>query len=325
MSLLVNWKPSDFAALEEGVVVAQHALGELDLFSDEGLARILDRHPDSALTLATMGQDTNTFEWRDGDRNGVSGEQLLEIVKEGHLWINCREILRYQPELAQLANGLYEELQQGKRGFRAEDRTANLLISSPTAIVHYHVDMPVNMLWHIRGRKRVWVYPQFDARFADLPILEKVCSGLWSEDVPYQGDWDKYALAFDAQPGQLITWPQLTPHRVTNLSGLNVSLSTEHKNPRARRRLNVHEANHFLRTHCGRTPTDADVTGIIAHAKQALARAVRCWGKLRRREKEQFVYPKSFVLDPSAERGFRLLSEQGQVIAPHLEAELIAG
>lgn len=325
MSLLVNWKPSDFAALEEGVVVAQHALGELDLFSDEGLARILDRHPDSALTLATMGQDTNTFEWRDGDRNGVSGEQLLEIVKEGHLWINCREILRYQPELAQLVNGLYDELQQGKRGFRAEDRTANLLISSPTAIVHYHVDMPVNMLWHIRGRKRVWVYPQFDARFADLPILEKVCSGLWSEDVPYQGDWDKYALAYDAQPGQLITWPQLTPHRVTNLSGLNVSLSTEHKNPRARRRLNVHEANHFLRTHCGRTPTDADVTGLAAHAKQALARAVRCWGKLRRREKEQFVYPKSFVLDPSAERGFRLLSEQGQVIAPHLEAELIAG
>ncbi len=48
MSLLVNWKPTDFAALEEGVVVAQHALGELDLFSDEGLARILDQHPDVA-------------------------------------------------------------------------------------------------------------------------------------------------------------------------------------------------------------------------------------------------------------------------------------
>jgi len=155
--------------------------------------------------------------------------------------------------------------------------------------------------------------------------LENVCSGLWSEDVPYQSDWDKYALVYDAQPGQLITWPQLTPHRVTNLSGLNVSLSTEHKNSRARRRLNVHEANHFLRTNCGRTPTDVSVTGITAHAKQALARAVRYWGKLRRREKEQFVYPKSFVLDPSAERGFRLLGEQGQVIAPHLEAELVAG
>lgn len=325
MSLLVNWKPTDFAALEEGVVVAQHALGELDLFSDEGLARILDQHPDVALTLATMGQDTNTFEWRDGDRNGVSGEQLLQIVKEGHLWINCREILRYQPELARLVNELYDELQQGKAGFRAEDRTANLLISSPSAIVHYHVDMPVNMLWHIRGRKRVWVYPHFDTRFADLPVLEKVCAGLWSEDVPYQGDWDKYAVVYDAQPGQLITWPQLTPHRVSNLSGLNVSLSTEHKNSRARRRLNVHEANHFLRTNCGRAPMHANVTGIAAHAKQALARAVRCWGKLRRQEKQQFVYPKSFVLDPSAERGFRLLNEQGEVISPHLETELVVG
>jgi hypothetical protein len=31
------------------------------------------------------------------------------------------------------------------------------------------------------------------------------------------------------------------------------------------------------------------------------------------------------VIDPSAERGFRLLDEQGRVIAPHLEAELVAG
>jgi hypothetical protein len=325
MSLLVNWKSADFEALEEGVVVAQHALAELDIFSDRGLAQILDQHPDSALTLATMGQDTNTFEWRDGDRNGVSGEQLLDIVKEGHLWINCREILRYQPELARLVNELYDELQHGKPGFRAEDRTANLLISSPTALVHYHVDMPVNMLWHIRGRKRVWVYPHFDTRFADLAVLEKVCAGEWSEDVPYHGEWDKYALVYDAQPGQLITWPQLTPHRVTNLSGLNVSLSTEHKNTRARRRLNVHQANHFLRSQCGWTPTHANVTGIAAHAKQALARAVRFWGKLRRQKKQHFVYPKSFVIDPSAERGFRLLDEQGRVIAPHLEAELVAG
>ncbi len=29
------------------------------------------------------------------------------------------------------------------------------------------------------------------------------------------------------EPGQLITWPQLTSHRVVHLEGLNVSLSTE--------------------------------------------------------------------------------------------------
>lgn len=323
MTLLVDWKPQDFETLEQGILVAQHALADFNLFTDEGLAKILDAHPDSALTLSTMGQDTNTFEWRDGDRNGVAGEQLLQMVKDGHLWINCRQILRYQPELAKLVNELYNELEQNNPSFRAENRSANLLISSPTAIVHYHVDMPVNMLWHIRGRKRVWVYPPLDPRFASLPVIEKVCAGVWSEDVPYQSEWDRYAMVFDAEPGQLITWPQLTPHRVSNLSGLNVSLSTEHKNPRARRRLNVYQANHLLRNRCGCSPTDASPDGIVAHAKQTLARVARYASKALNRKPTQFVYPKSFVLDPTAPCGYRLLDTSGQTIAPHLQDELI--
>ena len=323
MSLLADWNADDFETLEEGVLVANHRLLDSGLFSDEGLAKILDRHPDSALTLSTMGEDSCTFEWRDGDRNGVPGDQLLETVKQGHLWINCRQVLQHQPELAQLVNDVYDELESGNRRFRAEDRSANLLISSPSAIVHYHVDMPVNMLWHLRGRKRVWVYPHFDNRFAPLSVIEKVCSGEWSEDVPYDGVWDKYALVYDAEPGQLITWPQLTPHRVTNLEGLNVSLSTEHKNPRARRRLNVHQANHFLRNKLGHAPRDASVEGWRAHAKQALARAVRYASKLTKQEREQFEYPKSFILDPDAPRGFRLLGDENEtMVAPHLEQEL---
>jgi hypothetical protein len=325
MSLLIGWKPQDFATLENGVIVAQHALADTGCFSDAGLAEILDRHPDSALTLSTMGEDSHTFEWRDGDRNGVSGSQLIETVKRGHLWINCREVLKHQPRLAELVNDVYDELEAANPGFRAQDRSANLLISSPSAVVHYHVDMPVNMLWHLRGRKRVWVYPYFDPRFASLPVIEKVCAGEWSEDIPYNSEWDKYALVFDAEPGQLITWPQLTPHRVTNLEGLNVSLSTEHKNPRARRRLNVHQANHFLRHKLGKSPDRAAVDGLQAHAKQTLARALRYTSKIMKKEKKQFVYPKSFVVDPDAPRGFRILAgQEGATVAPHLEHELAA-
>ena len=324
MSLLIDWNAQDFATLEHGVLVAKHGLAESGLFTDEGLSRILDRQPDSALTLSTMGEDSNTFEWRDGDRNGVPGEQLLETVKRGHLWINCRDVLKHQPDLSRLVNDVYDELEAGHAQFSAEDRTANLLISSPSAIVHYHVDMPVNMLWHLRGRKRVWVYPHFDQRFADLPVLEKVCAGVWSEDVPYDSSWDKYALVFDAEPGQLITWPQLTPHRVTNLEGLNVSLSTEHKNARARRRLNVHQANHLLRSVFRRSPRHAEVDGFLAHAKQALARAIRYSSKLTSKKQTQFVYPKSFVVDPSQPRGYRLLRGQEDVlVAPHLADELV--
>jgi hypothetical protein len=182
--------------------------------------------------------------------------------------------------------------------------------------------MPVNMLWHIRGVKRVWVYPPFDPRFASPEVLGKVCSGEWTEDVPYDRGFDRYALVFDAQPGQLITWPQLTPHRVTNLEGLNVSLSTEHKNARARRQINVHTANHLLRTYCGLAVTGFDVDGIAPHVKQAFARALRHLGKPFGKEKKQFVYSKTFVVDPETPFGFRLLDDGPRsVVAPHQELE----
>lgn len=319
--LLVDWTKEDFDAVEESVLVARHGLSETGLFSDERLAEIIDAHPPEDLGISTMGVDPNHFDWREGSREGVDGQTLLELVRSGQLWINCRKMLDHHPEHAEAIHALYAQIEANKPGFRAEQRTANLLISSPTAWVPYHVDMPVNMLWHIRGTKRVWVYPHFDPRFASIEVLERVCSGEWSEDVPYDPQFDQYALVFDAQPGQLITWPQLAPHRVRNLDGLNVSLSTEHKNRRARRRINVHTANYLIRKHTGRGCTSIEVDGLTAHGKQTLARLCRYAGKLIGKKKEQFVYPKTFVVDPDEPHGYRILDEYKEtIVAPHEEA-----
>jgi hypothetical protein len=323
--LLVNWTPQDFNTVERGVLVARHTLAESGLFTDQALVEIIDRHPIEDFSVNTMGPDPHVFDWREGHRNGVPAERLLDLVRNGQLWINCRKMLNHHPEIARAIHALYDEIEANNPSFQAEDRTANLLISSPTAWVPYHVDMPVNMLWHIRGVKRIWVYPPFDERFASPEVLGKVCSGEWTEDVPYDRTFDRYALVFDAQPGQLITWPQLTPHRVTNLEGLNVSLSTEHKNTRARRRLNVHTANHLLRKHLGVSCKSAQIGGIAAHAKQAVARAFRYATKIFGTQPQKFVYPKTFVVDPEAEYGFRLLDEATvQTAAPHQELDAIA-
>lgn len=324
-SLLENWTQKTFDTVEEGVLVARHRLEETGLFSDEALADIIDTHPPEHLGVSTMGVDPNKFDWREGHRDGESGAELVDLLKSGQLWVNIRRFLDFHPEHAAAIHSMYDEIEKHKPGFKAEDRTANLLLSSPTAWVPYHVDMPVNMLWHIRGSKRVWVYPPFDTRFASIEVLEKVCAGEWSEDVPYSTDYDRYALVFDAKPGELITWPQLTPHRVRNLEGLNVSLSTEHKNPRARRRLNVHNANYHLRKSFGITPSSIEVDGLTAHSKQWLARAFRYAGKFAGKEKEQFVYPKTFVVDANAPHGYRILEgQENAVAAPHEELEPVA-
>lgn len=323
--LLADWQPQDFETLERGVLVAEHRLAETGLFTDDALAEIFESHPAEHLSVNTMGRTKDKFDWREGDRNGVPGHELVRMIREGHLWVNCRRVLQHQPAVADATNRLFAELEAGARHFRAEDRTANLLVSSPAAWVPYHVDMPVNMLWHIRGRKRVWVYPHFDKRFASPICLEKVCSGEWSEDVPYDPEWDRYALVFDAEPGQMISWPQLAPHRVENLEGLNVSLSTEHKNPLARRRINVHTGNYLLRKRLGRVCRSIEAEGLAAHVKQLLARLDRYAGKLFGKEKRQWVYPITFVLDPLEADGFRLLEvSDSTVLAAHEADELVA-
>lgn len=316
-TLLTDWSDSDFATLERAVVVANHRLHETDLFTDDALIDLIDAHPEEDFSINTMGVNPEVFDWREGDRNEVDAATLLDLVRTGQLWINCRRILQHHPKHAAAIQQIFDELKRGNPDFIAEDQTANLLISSPSAWVPYHVDMPVNMLWHIRGSKRVWVYPPYDQRFAPDEVMQKVCSGKWSEDVPYESSFDKYALVYDAQPGQVITWPQLTPHRVTNLDGLNVSLSTEHKNPRAQRQINVHTANEFLNGTVGWQSRSSSPDGVVAHAKQVLARGVRYAGKFVGKTKQQFVYPKTFLVDPDAEHGFRLIDDDIGIVAPH--------
>lgn len=319
-SYLQDWTPREYKKLEKGVVLARHRLHESGLFSDENLAKIIDTHPPECLHINTMGTDTSKFEWREGSREGISGEVVLETMKKGRLWLNARNMLDHHPEFANAFNSIYDELEANSPGFQAKDRSANLLVSSPGALVHYHIDIPVNMLWHMRGRKRVWVYPHFDDRFVSQEAVEQVCSGELSEDVPYDPEFDKYALVFDVEPGQLLTWPQLTAHRVNNIEGLNVSLSTEHKNAAATRRINVHLANQFLRRTLGWNCDSMEVSGLGAHAKQAVARAARLWNKLKREEKEQFTYPVTFRVDPDAPLGYSDIEDAFDgIVAPHEE------
>jgi Cupin-like domain len=321
-NLLNNWSTDDFNSLEKSVLLGHHKLVETGLFSDESLARIIDNHPDKYLSINIMGSDTNEFEWREGDRNGVAGETLLDLVLQGRFWLNLRRVHDHQPELSKIINQLYDELEANSPGFIAQNRSSNLLISSPDALVHYHLDTPVNMLWHLRGRKRVYVYPPFDQRFAANKYIENCCSGEFTDEIPYDPEFDKYALKFDVEPGQILTWPQMTPHRVDNLEGLNVSLSTEHSNPRANRRYNIHLANQMLRNSIGHFCTSTSPDDFAGQLKNFGYRVTRKVSHLLglNGEQECYTYPKSFIVDSSSPTGYKLLNlSEEELVAPHMK------
>lgn len=305
--LLDNWSPQQREAMHHDIFVAHHRLAELDLFSDEGLVRILAAHPAADLGINTMGDDPERrSDWREGAAGSNSPEELLECVKQGKIWLNLRRVMDHHPEYRDVVDRLYDELERTCGGEAMFNRSANLLISSPTAMVYYHLDCPANMLWHIRGTKRVWAYPLESGIVSDETI-EGVLCGEKPEELDFRAEYDQLAQVFDVEPGDMITWPQHTPHRVVNTSGINVSLSTEHMTRRAVRKNNVYLANRHFRQLLGGGFRSTQTRGVRPALKEFALRVARRLPLVAPPEPRGYQYNETFVVDRSAPNCVRLL------------------
>lgn len=309
--LLPNWSVSH-QQLESEVVVANHRLSESGLFEDDSLARIIDVHPTADLGVSSMGNDvTKPEEWRSGSAGALSGHELLHAVRNGRLWLNLRRCVQNHPEIASLVQQIYAELDQKTQGLRTFNYSANLLISSPNAIVYYHMDCPVNMLWHLRGEKRVYAYPR-EERFLPRKLTEDVIAGIAPEEIPFDLEWDQEAIVRPLHPGEMITWPQHSPHRVVNTDGLNVSLSTEHYTKTALRRNNVHMANRHFRQWLPAFGRSDATSGLVPAIKEMALRFCRRLPGLRPQEPAGYEYPVTFTIDLESPQHISLHSGDGE-------------
>jgi hypothetical protein len=315
LPLLENWTPDQAARMENAIFVAQHRLQDLEMFRDEHLIDTLDRHPRKDLGINTMGDDPQLHhEWQEGSAGKLTAEQLFEAVSRGKVWLNLRRVMDHHSEYADVVNRLYEELEAVCPGLSTYNRSANLLISSPDAIVYYHLDCPVNMLWHIRGQKRVWAYPLESGIVSDETI-EGVLCGEKSEELEFKPEWDELAIVYDLQPGEMVTWPQHTPHRVVNTEGVNVSLSTEHMTSRAARRNNVFLANRHFRYLFGGDFRSTELKGWRPAVKEFALRAMRRLPLIAPPAPKGFKYPVTFEVDLDAPNCVRQLGEREETLA----------
>lgn len=314
-TLLKKWTDEQIEQMRGAIFVAEHRLAELSLFTDEELIRMLDKHPRKDLGVNTMGSDpVRRSEWQEGDAGDLDGKTLLDITKRGRLWLNVRRVMDHHPEFLSIVNTLYDELETlcGEGMF---NRSANLLISSPTAMVYYHLDCPANMLWHVRGEKQVWAYP-LESGIVSPETIEAVLTGEASEELVFKPEYDIKAEVVNLKPGQMITWPQHTPHRVVNSSGLNVSLSTEHLTQRALRKNNVFLANRHFRRMFGRGFTSTRIEGPAAALKEAAIRICRRLPVVGPKPPQGFKYPITFQVNPRVPTGVRPLDASRPAIKP---------
>ncbi|MDP3492981.1 MAG: hypothetical protein Q8R82_07690 [Hyphomonadaceae bacterium] len=219
----------------------------LYLASDEALIHILDRYPEELFDINCYDFDAEgQVSLTTGTRGRADGRTVLNAIKAGRLWVNLRSCEDAHPGLwaeVQLAFGrLAPEL--GGKG--AKKMTGQLILSSPTTRVPFHFDAAGVVLFHLRGVKRVWVYPNTEA-FLPQDAMEQVIMRTTTEELPYSRIMDGAAWRFDVVPGEALTWPLYAPHRVENQEGLCVSLSMDYQTWGSRITTGAHRANGVLR------------------------------------------------------------------------------
>ena len=304
---LLDWTSEQIGAVGLQPVVARHRLQELDLFSDKELVEVLDKHPRERLQAFTMGSDPRAIEeWQPVDTAGVSGKELFSAISRGRLWVHLFRMQNVSARYKQLLDQLFSEICRVLPALRPVNETATLILSSPTALVYYHADPTPNFLWHIRGSKRVWSYPAGDRDLINQEFMEDIFAGYADEEVPYKPEFDAKAKVFELNPGEVISWPLNAPHRVTNLDGINVSISTVYETEDSHRRKLVYNANRFFRRTCRIPLYSTKETGIPSSIKRSAFRLFQKAGVVE--DPKSRAYMAQLRIDADAPNAVRTIS-----------------
>ena len=253
-------------------------------FADDGvLADVLDRYPAHLFDINLYDyDDAGQVSLRTGSRGRLNGEDLLAAIQQGRLWVNLREVETGWPGLWAAAMAEFGAIQSTYPGMRAVRNAGQLILSSPAARVPYHFDAAGVVLFHLRGRKRLFVYPGDETHLAETD-MEQVVSRQTTEELPYTRAFEVDAHVVDLEPGQALTWPLYAPHRVENLDRFCVSLSMDFQTWPSRLRNGALYTNAVLRSRGGRPrQTDGMATPELA-ARWAASLALKKMGALESR------------------------------------------
>lgn len=297
-AIITDWQPHHVSLFGEYILHLKHRLSESPLFSDDALARLIEKTPPDHCYVNTMDKRShNPRSRREGAIAGLSGAEALQAVRAGNIWINIHKLGQTDASYAALLDEIFAEFEARVPGLATYKRSMTLLISSPNVQVYYHCDVPGQMLWQMRGAKRVFVYPN-RAPFLTQPAMEKIVLGEAHETgMPYEPWFDDYAEIIDLEAGGMLYWPLNCPHRVVNHDSLNVSMTTEHWADPLRDVYAVNYANGVIRRILGERRLSLATSGPSFWAKAAVAAMMKKSGLQKLKQRKRLI---DFAVDPAA-------------------------
>lgn len=256
------------------IVTLNHRLAETGLFTDEALARLIDRHPRDALDVLTVKRNPPPDErWIAGEATGLNGTQLMEAVRRGRLWLNLRRVMGMDVEYRAVFEPLMKEFAEAT-GAKVLKPSGGILISSPRCGIFYHCDSTETMLWHVRGVKTIHLYPPNDTYLPEQAYEAAILKETLN-DLPYRPEFEAGATPVTLLPGMAVCWPLHGPHRVVNHDSLNVSVSIEYNTPHSMLTNGVFVTNGLLRRRFGFKPRSRTVPAALKPAYWLASKLLR--------------------------------------------------
>lgn len=296
--MLTDWTIGHTQRFREETVTFRHDLDATGLFSDEALINLLEKHPHDQFDICSNTQNPEPGfpdRFLTGDFRNVPAETLLAAAKAGRIFINLRKAMNIHPEYSEVLDKMFDAL-RAKTGLTYSRPRGGILISSPISKTPYHFDKTETILWHIRGGKRIFIYPMTKQYIADQDYEEAVINH-HVDELPFETKFDDAATAYDLQPGQAIAWPLNSPHKVDN-SSFCVSVTTEYSTRECVIKNNAMVTNAMLRNKLGFRPS-YDRDGLLKRmTKAGMGVALRRSGLINGEEEPDMV---SFTIDPDVQ------------------------
>lgn len=283
MTDTLSWTDEQRAAFRKRPVSFRHGLLESGLFEDANLIALLDRHPPELYDINLFSFDADgQHTMKTGVRGRRPGAELLESIKQGRIWIQLRGIDKHDPAIGAAVRAAFAGIDRQAGGFRPSSINAALILSAPGAAVPMHADAPGVVLFHLRGRKRIWIYPP-DETHLPTRAMEDIVLKQTTEDLQYARAMDEAATVYDLTPGVAAAWPLHAPHRIENLEGFNVSLTVDYADWRSRMTNGAYYTAGVLRRRGWRMPAVRDVPAAGQAAMWAAHLALRRMGLVKDR------------------------------------------
>lgn len=299
--ILTSWTDELSQSFGKKPFLTDHNLHEREMFSDAGIADMLDRYPRDELNLYTMNDDpTNAGRvFRRGEAGNLTGAEILQAIHRGRLWLNVRAVNHRLEEYDALCSEMFDELDDCVPGLKTMKRDCGFLISSPKARVFYHLDVPCVTLWQLRGTKTMHVYPT-GTPYARDEQIEAIVLRESEEEIDYDPSFEVARETYVLTPGKVASWPQTAPHCIDNGDCVNMSLSCEFQTFQSLVHANALYTNGVMRRRLGMSPDIARDGAMAKYSKAVLARALKSIAKKQTIEK---LAPVSFRVDLSEEGG----------------------